>query len=193
MILADNGSPLYVSGVPDPRWNDDQLSRARSAHRRRFPGREYQWTQESVAHLSVGSPSALAQLSGITSQVTGPGVARHQTVFAGASCRLPLAVDAVQPLARRLRGQIRSRMTTFQLGAKEGEDPGQVEPPQQGDDGGELPVGLLRVVQIARIITAESNCRTQKPTPATSAPTHARRRDVPRSQYAEAITTRPHR
>jgi hypothetical protein len=25
MILADNGSPLYVSGVPDPRWNDDQL------------------------------------------------------------------------------------------------------------------------------------------------------------------------
>lgn len=25
MILADNGSPLYVSGIPDPRWNDDQL------------------------------------------------------------------------------------------------------------------------------------------------------------------------
>ena len=25
MILADNGSPLYVSGVPDPSWNDDQL------------------------------------------------------------------------------------------------------------------------------------------------------------------------
>jgi len=25
MILADNGSPLYVSGVPDARWNDDEL------------------------------------------------------------------------------------------------------------------------------------------------------------------------
>jgi hypothetical protein len=25
MILADNGSPLYVSGTPDRRWNDDQL------------------------------------------------------------------------------------------------------------------------------------------------------------------------
>lgn len=25
MILADNGSPLYVSGAPDHRWNDDQL------------------------------------------------------------------------------------------------------------------------------------------------------------------------
>jgi len=25
MILADNGSSWYVSGVPDPRWSNDQL------------------------------------------------------------------------------------------------------------------------------------------------------------------------
>jgi hypothetical protein len=25
MILADNGSPWYVSGAPDPRWSNDQL------------------------------------------------------------------------------------------------------------------------------------------------------------------------
>jgi hypothetical protein len=25
MILADNGSPWYVTGAPDPRWDDDQL------------------------------------------------------------------------------------------------------------------------------------------------------------------------
>jgi len=25
MILADNGSPWYITGAPDPRWNDDQL------------------------------------------------------------------------------------------------------------------------------------------------------------------------
>lgn len=25
MILADNGSPWYVTGAPDPRWNDDAL------------------------------------------------------------------------------------------------------------------------------------------------------------------------
>ena len=25
MILADNGSPWYVSGAPDRRWNDDDL------------------------------------------------------------------------------------------------------------------------------------------------------------------------
>ena len=25
MILADNGSPWYVSGAPSPRWNNDAL------------------------------------------------------------------------------------------------------------------------------------------------------------------------
>ncbi len=25
MIVADNGSPFYISGAPDPRWNDDTL------------------------------------------------------------------------------------------------------------------------------------------------------------------------
>jgi hypothetical protein len=25
MILADNGSPWYISGVPDSRWDDDEM------------------------------------------------------------------------------------------------------------------------------------------------------------------------
>ena len=25
MILADNGSPWYVTGAPDPHWNDDDM------------------------------------------------------------------------------------------------------------------------------------------------------------------------
>src|SRR5919197_1246551 len=25
IILADNGSPWYIAGAPDPRWNDDDL------------------------------------------------------------------------------------------------------------------------------------------------------------------------
>lgn len=29
MILADNGSDWYVSGAPDPRWDDEQLARIR--------------------------------------------------------------------------------------------------------------------------------------------------------------------
>jgi hypothetical protein len=26
MFLADNGSGMYVSGAPDPRWSDDNLA-----------------------------------------------------------------------------------------------------------------------------------------------------------------------
>jgi hypothetical protein len=25
MMLADNGSPWYITGAPDPHWNDDEL------------------------------------------------------------------------------------------------------------------------------------------------------------------------
>lgn len=25
MFVADNGSPFFVSGAPDPRWNDSEL------------------------------------------------------------------------------------------------------------------------------------------------------------------------
>jgi hypothetical protein len=29
MLLADNGSAFYVSGSPDPRWNDEALAAIR--------------------------------------------------------------------------------------------------------------------------------------------------------------------
>ena len=36
MILADNGSDWYISGAPDPRWNDDELGTLRRLHGRDF-------------------------------------------------------------------------------------------------------------------------------------------------------------
>jgi hypothetical protein len=36
MLLADNGSDWYVSGAPDPRWNDDQLATLRRVRGRDF-------------------------------------------------------------------------------------------------------------------------------------------------------------
>jgi hypothetical protein len=30
MLLADNGSGWYVSGAPDPRWNDEELATLRN-------------------------------------------------------------------------------------------------------------------------------------------------------------------
>jgi hypothetical protein len=32
MLLADNGSAWYVSGAPDSRWSDDELSALRGVH-----------------------------------------------------------------------------------------------------------------------------------------------------------------
>jgi hypothetical protein len=32
MILADNGSPWYVTGAPDPRWNDDEMHKLQTLH-----------------------------------------------------------------------------------------------------------------------------------------------------------------
>ncbi|HEV2005793.1 MAG TPA: hypothetical protein VGQ85_04190, partial [Candidatus Limnocylindrales bacterium] len=32
MLLADNGSPWYVTGAPDARWNDDELHALQTLH-----------------------------------------------------------------------------------------------------------------------------------------------------------------
>jgi hypothetical protein len=37
MILADNGSPWYISGAPNPRWDDDALHELD-----RLAGRDFQ-------------------------------------------------------------------------------------------------------------------------------------------------------
>ena len=36
MILADNGSPWYVTGAPDPRWNDDDMHQLQTLHGKDF-------------------------------------------------------------------------------------------------------------------------------------------------------------
>jgi hypothetical protein len=40
MLLADNGSAWYISGAPDPRWNDDNL-----AALKRVPGSAFEVVQ----------------------------------------------------------------------------------------------------------------------------------------------------
>jgi hypothetical protein len=42
MILADNGSPWYISGAPDPRWSDDVLHELHNV-----PGSEFEAVDES--------------------------------------------------------------------------------------------------------------------------------------------------
>jgi len=45
MILADNGSPWYVSGAPNPRWNDDALHQLD-----RLSGRDFEVVDTSSLH-----------------------------------------------------------------------------------------------------------------------------------------------
>jgi hypothetical protein len=45
MILADNGSNWYISGVPDMRWNDDTLH-----HLNRITGADFEVVDASALH-----------------------------------------------------------------------------------------------------------------------------------------------
>jgi hypothetical protein len=56
MIVADNGSPWYLSGVPSPRWNNDQLHVLD-----RIVGSDFEVVNESC--LEVAANSARADLS----------------------------------------------------------------------------------------------------------------------------------
>jgi hypothetical protein len=61
MFLADNGSSWYVSGVPDPRWSDDELHQIQQLH-----GSDFEAVDESS--LIVDANSARAA-TGATSPV----------------------------------------------------------------------------------------------------------------------------
>nr|WP_200873694.1 FG-GAP-like repeat-containing protein [Candidatus Magnetobacterium casensis] len=54
MIIADNGSSWYISGVPDPRWNNDTLVSEFS----RVHGSDFEAVDESALMLNVNSGQA---------------------------------------------------------------------------------------------------------------------------------------
>jgi hypothetical protein len=51
MILADNGSPWYMSGVPDPHWDNDVLN-SLGDH---FTGRDFEAVGTSSLRTSANS------------------------------------------------------------------------------------------------------------------------------------------
>jgi hypothetical protein len=54
MMLADNGSPWFLSGAPDPRWNDDEL--VSGLHR--VPGSAFEAVDVSSLMIAAGSGQA---------------------------------------------------------------------------------------------------------------------------------------
>ena len=45
MILADNGSPFYISGANDTGWNDEDLEQLKTV-----PGRAFEAVQHGTIH-----------------------------------------------------------------------------------------------------------------------------------------------
>jgi hypothetical protein len=56
MILADNGSPWFISGVPDERWDDEILSQLRSVK-----GKDFEAVDASSLMLNPDSAAAVSQ------------------------------------------------------------------------------------------------------------------------------------
>jgi hypothetical protein len=65
MVLADNGSSWFMSGAPDPGWNDDDLNRLRSV-----PGSAFEAVD--VSALKVSSTSYAVNAGGPTTTTAPP-------------------------------------------------------------------------------------------------------------------------
>ena len=70
MFLADNGSAWYLSGVPDPRWDDDDLHTLQTG----VHGRDFEAVDESSLMIDPNSaaahPPAVTCLYGCPRQLT---------------------------------------------------------------------------------------------------------------------------
>jgi len=83
MILADNGSAWYISGAPDPRWNDDVLV----TELRRVTGSDFEAVDETSLIIDANSgqarqptPSPLA-LTSLTTDKASPQPAGTAVTF----------------------------------------------------------------------------------------------------------------
>ena len=71
IILADNGSNWYISGAPDPRWDDDVLSQLS-----RVKGSDFEAVDESGLMMDPNSGLALGSVTDlrVVNAVTGGGM-----------------------------------------------------------------------------------------------------------------------
>jgi len=53
MLLADNGSAWYISGAPDSRWNNDDLSTLRNVH-----GSDFEAVDDTVLMVNANTAQA---------------------------------------------------------------------------------------------------------------------------------------
>ena len=63
MVLADNGSSWYISGAPDPRWNNDILHELSGV-----PGSAFEAVDESSLMITSDSGKAVQAVSSLTAK-----------------------------------------------------------------------------------------------------------------------------
>ena len=78
LIVADNGSPWYITGAPDPRWNDEDLDQLKQV-----PGSAF----EAVAHRADPSHRLTRRASAALRRAGRPGVARRRALGSGVGVR----------------------------------------------------------------------------------------------------------
>ncbi len=91
MFLADNGSNWYISGAPDPRWNDDVLV----SELRQVRGSDFEAVDESGFMLDPDSGQA-RQADGFTLAV----IPTHNVVAPGGVSRHTLVVEPTGQFSR---------------------------------------------------------------------------------------------
>ena len=79
MILADNGSSWYISGAPDPRWNNDKLV----SELRQVTGSNFEAVDQSSLMVSADSGQALQTVSSDPIPPTGGGGGGGASVGSG--------------------------------------------------------------------------------------------------------------
>jgi hypothetical protein len=77
MILADNGSAWYLSGAPDPRWNDDVLV----SELRRVKGSDFEAVDETPLIIDTESGQAKQPTVGSSDAAARIGVSRNGTWY----------------------------------------------------------------------------------------------------------------
>ncbi len=117
MILADNGSPWYVTGAPDPHWNDDDLHDLHQISRIRLRGRGHQLPAQRLTggHRPGPGPSAVVEAQHVAHAADRLQEPRVRRVILDVAAQ-PVDVDVDRA---RLAGVVVAPDTLQQLVARE--------------------------------------------------------------------------
>ena len=109
MIVADNGSSWYITGAPDPRWNDEDLNQLKTRARVGLPGRADRPDPSPRLHRRCASSDALLAGRRRRSDVGAASAGAGATGGPGAGCARRAPGRPVRGARRPARARLRGR------------------------------------------------------------------------------------